>query len=64
MPAAHCSAGRYDEYKHLFNQTYRIAHAILESTLPPGLRSIHPGLESLIELEPRTDHEQDDIDTH
>ncbi|WP_157056779.1 LysR family transcriptional regulator [Herbaspirillum autotrophicum] len=55
---------RYDEYKHLFNQTYRIAHAILESTLPPGLRSIHPGLESLIELEPRTDHEQDDIDTH
>ena len=44
---------RRDEYSHLIDETYRLIQSVLKSTFLPGLRAIHPELQTLVEMEPR-----------
>jgi DNA-binding transcriptional LysR family regulator len=48
---------RHDEYNHLFDEVYAIAHSIVSTTLLQRLAAIHADLPKLVEIEKETKDE-------
>lgn len=49
---------RRDEYSHLFDDVYAIAHSIVSTSLLQRLAQIHADLPKLIDIETETEHER------